>query len=148
MQGESVLKRIVAALGLMLCWTAPAKGEVARVKMSAGQAFVVRGTAQMPARPGLLVEANDTLVTRKDSRLALTFIDNSRFALGPNSSVSVSKFLFDRRTQRGEFEARVNRGSLAVVSGQIAKSGKDSMKVRTPTTLLGVRGTRFVVNVP
>lgn len=142
------MKRIIAAVGLMLCWSTPATSEVARVKASAGQAFVARGGTQMPARPGLLVEANDTLVTRKDGRLALTFIDNTRFALGPNSSVSVSKFLFDRRTQKGEFEARVNRGSLAVVSGQIAKGQKDAMKVRTPTTLLGVRGTRFVVTVP
>lgn len=138
----------VIILSVALALSSPALAEVARVKSSAGTAFVVRGTAQLPARPGLVVEAKDQLVTRKDGRLALTFIDNTRFALGPNSNVSVSKFLFDRKTQRGEFEAKVNRGSLAVVSGQIAKSEKDAMKVRTPTTLLGVRGTRFVVSVP
>lgn len=138
----------VIAVFISLALAAPAAAEVARVKSSAGAAFVVRGTAQMPARPGLIVEDRDRLVTKKDGRLALTFIDNTRFALGPNSDVSVAKFLFDRKTQRGQFEAKVNRGSLAVVSGQIAKNGRDAMKVRTPTTLLGVRGTRFVVNVP
>jgi hypothetical protein len=139
--------RVIALLvGLLL--STPTFAEVARVKSSAGAAFVVRGAAQLPAKPGLIVEASDQLVTRKDGRLALTFIDNTRFALGPNSNVSVSKFLFDRKTQRGEFEAKVNRGSLAIVSGQIAKNQKDAMKVRTPTTLLGVRGTRFLVTVP
>lgn len=142
------MKPFVAAILLCAGLAASAAAEVGRIKSSAGQAFVVRGAAQLPARPGLGVESSDTLLTRRDGRLALTFIDNTRFALGPNSSVSVSKFLYDRRTQRGEFEARVNRGSLAVVSGQIAKSRKDAMKVRTPTTLLGVRGTRFVVSVP
>lgn len=142
------MRPFLAFAMLSAALTAPAAAEVARVKSHAGQAFVVRGGTQMPARPGLVVEAKDTLLTRRDGRLALTFIDNTRFALGPNSQVSVSKFLFDRRTQRGEFEAQVNRGSLAVVSGQIAKSQKDAMKVRTPTTLLGVRGTRFVVTVP
>jgi hypothetical protein len=34
-----------------------------------------------------------------------------------------------------------------VVSGQIAKSKKDAMRVKTPSSLLGVRGTRFVVEV-
>ncbi|MBC7491540.1 MAG: FecR domain-containing protein, partial [Novosphingobium sp.] len=34
-----------------------------------------------------------------------------------------------------------------VVSGKIAKSAKDAMQVHTPTTILGVRGTRFVVDV-
>ena len=28
--------------------------------------------------------------------MALTFIDNTRFAVGPNSNISVSRFLFDR----------------------------------------------------
>jgi hypothetical protein len=147
-KGERFVKQLVAAALLCAGFAAPAAAEVARVKSSAGQAFVVRGASQMPARPGLPVEQSDTLLTKTDGRLALTFIDNTRFALGPNSNVSVSKFLYDRRTRRGEFEARVNRGSLAVVSGQIAKSRRDAMKVRTPTTLLGVRGTRFVVNVP
>jgi hypothetical protein len=142
------VKKIILGLCLALCGAAPSWAEVGRVKSSAGEAYVQRGTARMPAKPGVVVEASDTLVTRRDGRLALTFIDNTRFALGPNSSVSVSKFLFDRRTQRGAFEARVNRGSLAIVSGQIAKGERDAMKVRTPTTLLGVRGTRFVVTVP
>jgi len=36
---------------------------------------------------------------------------------------------------------------VAIVSGHIAKSAKDAMKVQTPSALLGVRGTRFVVEV-
>ena len=138
----------VTALFIGLVLASPGWAEVARVKSSSGSAFVLRGAAQMAARPGLVLLEKDQLLTKKDGRMALTFIDNTRFALGPNSNVSVAKFLFDRKTQRGEFEAKVNRGSLAVVSGQIAKNQKDAMKVRTPTTLLGVRGTRFVVNVP
>jgi hypothetical protein len=31
------------------------------------------------------------------------------------------------------------------VSGKIAKQSPDAMKVRTPSTILGVRGTEFVV---
>jgi hypothetical protein len=128
--------------------TGPAAAEIGRIKSSTGTAYVMRGATQMPAKVGLPLEPKDQLVTKKDGRMALTFIDNTRFALGPNSNVSVARFLFDRKNQRGEFETLVNRGSLAVVSGQIAKSKKDAMTVRTPTTLLGVRGTRFLVNVP
>lgn len=128
--------------------SAPVAAEIGRIKNSTGNAFVVRAGASTAARPGLPLEPQDQLVTKKDGRLAITFIDNTRFALGPNSNVSVREFVFDRKTRRGQFDTLVNRGSLAVVSGQIAKSGQDAMKVRTPTTVLGVRGTRFVVNVP
>ena len=80
--------------------------------------------------------------------MSLTFIDNTRFAVGPNSQVSVSQFQYDRTRQTGAFVTQVDRGSLAVVSGKIAKSGRDAMKVRTPNTLLGVRGTKFIVEIP
>jgi hypothetical protein len=79
--------------------------------------------------------------------MSLTFIDDTRFSVGPNSRIAVDDFNYDRTAQTGSFVTRVNRGSLAVVSGQIAKSKPDAMKVRTPTSLLGVRGTRFIVEV-
>ena len=38
-------------------------------------------------------------------------------------------------------------GTLAVVSGRIAKKAPQAMTVRTPSAVLGVRGTEFVVSV-
>ena len=126
----------------------PAAAEIARIKSSSGIAGVERGTLRMRAVPGLLVSVGDRIVTGKNGRIGLAFIDNTRFAIGPNSRVTVSKFDYDRTRQQGVFLTEVDRGSLAVVSGRIAKSGKDTMKVRTPNSLLGVRGTRFIVEVP
>ena len=102
----------------------------------------------MPVATGFELLAGDLLVTGKDGRVSLTFIDNTRFAVGPNSRIAVSKFEYDRTRQQGSFVTQVDRGSLAVVSGKIAKSGRDAMKVQTPNSILGVRGTRFIVEVP
>lgn len=136
-------------LGLIaILAAAPAASEIARIKQSSGTATVLRGTQQLKATPGLPLNAGDRLVTGKDGRMSLTFIDNTRFAVGPNSRVSVSQFQYDRTRQSGSMVTQVDRGSLAVVSGKIAKSGRDAMKVRTPNTLLGVRGTKFIVSVP
>jgi hypothetical protein len=41
----------------------------------------------------------------------------------------------------------MQQGTLAIVSGQIAKRSPDAMKVKTPTTILGVRGTTFAVKI-
>ena len=49
-------------------------------------------------------------------------------------------------TAEGAFESTLSRGKLAVVSGKIAKHGLDHMKVSTPTSILGVRGTEFLVD--
>jgi hypothetical protein len=41
----------------------------------------------------------------------------------------------------------MRRGTLAAVSGDIARSSPGAMKVKTPTAVLGVRGTTFAVQV-
>lgn len=140
-----MIRFVIALLALMLV-AEPAWAEIGRIKRAVGVASVQRGKQKLPATPGLVVEEGDVLVTGKDGRISLTFTDNTRFSAGPSSRIAVSEYKFDRTAQIGSFVTSVDRGSLAVVSGQIAKSGKDAMKVRTPTSLLGVRGTRFVVN--
>ena len=140
--------RIPIGLGLIALLTAnPAIAEIARIKTSSGAAVVERGAARLKPAPGLQLLPKDRLVTGKNGRMAVTFVDNTRFAIGPNSNISVSEFNYDRTRQRGTMVTEVNRGSLAVVSGKIAKSGQDAMKVRTPNTLLGVRGTKFIIEV-
>ena len=132
---------------LIVCLPVSAWSEIARVKKVSGDAWVERAGQRVEAKPGVTLEQRDVLVTGT-GRLSVTFIDNSRFSAGPNSRVSLERFEFDATTHEGAFETRLERGSLAVVSGQIAKQTPDAMKLRTPTSILGVRGTRFIVEVP
>lgn len=143
-----MVRKLIVLASLVGFVSSPAGAEIARVKSSFGSAIVQRGTARLPASTGQELQAGDLLVTGKDGRIAVTFIDNTRFAVGPNSRIAVSKFEYDRTRQQGSFLTSVERGSLAVVSGKIAHSARDAMKVRTPNSLLGVRGTRFIVEVP
>lgn len=141
--------RLPIALGtIALLAASPLAAEIARIKQSSGVASIERGGQRLRSAPGVQLLAGDRLVTGKDGRISVTFVDNTRFAIGPNSQVSVSEFQYDRTRQQGTFLTQVDRGSLAVVSGKIAKSKRDAMKVRTPNTLLGVRGTKFIVEVP
>jgi hypothetical protein len=121
--------------------------EIGRIKTLSGSVAVVRGKVAAPATAGQLLQVADVLRTGADGRIGITFIDNSRFAVGPNSTVALSQFEFDDTTHVGKSLTTVNRGALAVVSGQIAHENKDAMRVRTPTSLLAARGTRFVVEV-
>ena len=142
-------KSWVAGLLMVAALSTPslASAEIGRIKSVAGAASVVRGKAVTPAAPGFQLLVSDVLTTGGNGRIGITFADNSRFAVGPNSRVSLSQFEFDDTTHKGKSLTTVDRGSLAVVSGQIAKENKDAMKVRTPTSLLAARGTTFVVEV-
>ena len=145
--------RRIFAVGLVLAaltaGPAQAAGEIGRVKSVTGTALVVRGKgAPAPLKPGQLLLVSDVIQTGKNSTLGITFVDNSRFAVGPNTNLALSQFEFNDTTHRGRFLTTVNKGTVAIVSGQIAKENKDAMKVRTPVSLLAARGTRFVVEVP
>jgi hypothetical protein len=144
-----MLKSIAAGLLIAAALSTQAlSADIGRIKTVAGQASVVRGAATLPATPGQTLSVKDVLTTGPDGRIGVTFVDNSRFAVGPNARVALAEFEFDDTTHKGASLTEVDRGSLAVVSGQIAKENKDGMKVKTPTSLLAARGTRFVVEVP
>ena len=134
------------AAGLSTAYAATA-AEIGRIKSVAGVAAVVRGRTSIPAAAGQLLQVSDVLRTGAGGRIGVTFVDNSRFAVGPNSVIALSQFEFDDTTHVGKSLTTVNRGALAIVSGQIAHENKDAMRVRTPTSLLAARGTRFVVEV-
>ncbi len=121
--------------------------EIGRIKGAVGDATIERSGETIKPKPGQILEQSDVLQTGPTGRVAATFVDNSRFSAGPNSRVELSKFAYDPTTQEGEFLASVEKGSLAIVSGKIAKSTPDAMKVKLPSAILGVRGTRFVVEV-
>jgi hypothetical protein len=142
---------MAATLSIVTLASAPsasaAAGEIGRIKSATGASSVIRGKTVMSATPGQTLQVSDVLKTGAGGRIGITFIDNSRFAIGPNSTVALSEFEFNDTTHAGKSLTTVNRGSLAVISGQIAKENKDAMRVRTPTSLLAARGTRFVVEV-
>lgn len=139
--------RIAAGIALIAMAT-PAVAEIGRIKRVTAPAWVERGGKRIVPAVGQTIEQSDVLATGANGRLSVTFIDNSRFSAGPKSRIALSEFRFDETTHKGAFVTRVDRGSLAIVSGQIAKEDKQAMRVRTPTSLLGVRGTRFLVSVP
>ncbi len=89
---------------------------IGQIKTLAGDVFIIRDTVQSPAQAGDLLEKADTLMTGADGRVGITFIDNSRFSLGPNSRIALEKFTFNPTTQEGEFLTRIERGTLAVIS--------------------------------
>ena len=138
---------LIAALSTQAPVAYGAAADIGRIKTVAGTAKVVRGGQTLPAGPGQTLSVKDVLTTGADGRIGITFVDNSRFAVGPNARVALAEFEFDDTTHKGASLTQVDRGSLAIVSGQIAKENRDAMRVSTPTALLAARGTRFVVEV-
>jgi hypothetical protein len=87
------------------------------------------------------------IVTGANGSAGVTFSDNSLVSIGPNSIFAIEKYQFDSTTYAGEFEGNLKQGRLAAVSGKMVKQSPESMKIRTPSAIMGVRGTEFLVQV-
>jgi hypothetical protein len=120
---------------------------IAQVKKLTGQATILRAGGRLPAKIGDPLFEKDVVETGADGGIGITFIDNTVFSAGPNSQIALDEFRFDSSNFRGEMLADMRRGTLAVVSGDVARSTPGAMKIKTPTALLGVRGTTFAVQV-
>jgi hypothetical protein len=139
--------RWIIALGALVFAAGVYAQDVGEIKTVKGTAHVEREGKKLPATVGLQLRQADTIVTGADGSVGITFLDNSLFSAGPNSVLVINKYRFDTTTHAGEFDASLNKGSLAVVSGKMVKQSPDSMRIHTPSSVMGVRGTEFVVKV-
>lgn len=121
--------------------------DVGQIKTVRGAAHVERDGQRLAASPGMNVRQSDTLVTGADGAVGVTFLDNSLLSAGPGSVLEIERYSFDSTTHVGKFDASLKKGSLAVVSGKMVKQSPDAMRVRTPSSIMGVRGTEFAVRV-
>ena len=125
----------------------PADAVAGVFKVVKGGVAVERGGSTVPAAVGMAVYQSDQIVTAADGSAGITFEDNALLSLGPSSRLALDRFSFNSTTHDGAFETTLSSGKLAVVSGKIAHHQLDAMKVKTPSTILGVRGTKFLVQV-
>lgn len=119
--------------------------EAGHVKVTRGLVEIERAGQKAPAAIGAAVQAGDVVTTGADGSVGITFLDNSLLSAGPNSVLAIDRFAFDSTTHQGSFESSLRKGTLAVVSGKLAKQSPEAMKVKTSAAVLGVRGTEFLV---
>ena len=93
------------------------------------------------------VYSGDVIKTGKRGRIQIIFNDDTTMSIGRNATMKIEKYRYDQKGNDGVAEMSVSKGSFRLVSGQIAKMGKDRIKVNTPTATAGVRGTMGVGEV-
>jgi hypothetical protein len=118
-----------------------------RVKVASGAAFVVREGRAMPATLGQVVLQADILRTGADGRLGITLNDDTRVSLGPASEVELNRFSYASADGGLALVLKFVRGAAAYVSGRIAKLSPDSIRLETPSAIVGVRGTTLAIRV-
>lgn len=139
--------RTIVILALLGAAAVAGAADIGQIKVVKGTVTIERGGHAIPASVGAYVQTSDVLKTGADGAVGVTMTDNSLLSAGPNSVLALDRYEFDDVTSAGRFDASLRSGTLAVVSGRLAKQSGEAMKVRTPSAVLGVRGTEFLVQV-
>lgn len=144
------MKQIRMACMLLLLAAAPAWAApetIGYVKTVSGSAAVIDAGNPIGARVGTPIKMGNTLKTGPKGTLGVTFKDNTVMSFGPDTEVTVDEYLYAPEKEQLKFGANMSRGSLQVVSGVIAKLKPQAVTVKTPTGMIGIRGTHFLVKV-
>lgn len=117
------------------------------VKTVTGEASVTTAGSTVKAAPGTPLQQGSLLRTSAKSSLGITFQDNTLMSFGPDTEVAVDEYLYQPSQGKLKLGTRVGKGTLNYVSGVIAKLDPNAVSVKTPTGIIGVRGTEFVLKV-
>ena len=111
-----------------------------------GSVQVIRADGtQITLGTGDAVFQGDVIVTGAKSSIGVVFADDTTFSLDADGRMVLDEMVYDPDAQTGVFEATVVKGVFSFVSGQVAKTGPDSMVVHTPKTTIGIRGSTGLV---
>jgi hypothetical protein len=118
------------------------------VKKKVGTVEVVRDGNPLPVVIGSRLQAGDVIKTAPNSGVGLMLKDETRMSVGANSQVAIEKFSFDANSYAGSLLVNVTKGTLAMVSGLIAKNSPTAAQVKTPTATANLSASSFAVEVP
>lgn len=117
------------------------------VKTSRGEVVIERQGLTLPAAVGTELKVADRVRTGRDGAVGMTLRDNTLLSAGPGSLVVIDRFAFNSSSLEGKMSVGVRKGTLSVATGKIARQTPESVDFHTPTSVLGVRGTEFVIEV-
>lgn len=136
----------VAALGAFAV-----AASAAETPVTIGNTFVVVrtvvGTLDAEGRKLALADDvyhNEIIETEASSATEIVFLDQTKLALGPNSSLTLDRVVYDPDPDKSAFVATATKGVFRFVTGNLPKK---SYTVHTPAATIGIRGTVFTLSV-
>src|SRR5690349_11202947 len=66
---------------------------------------------------GTDIQANESVTTGGNDRAHLIFLDGTTVTIGPNSKLTIDKFVYDPNTEKGDLSMSTSAGVLRVIGG-------------------------------
>lgn len=129
----------------MLTFYAFGAESVAFIKNLSGEATVMRNNTSLPLKKGEEIFSKDELTTGKSSNIGLSFSDGTRISIGANTHFKIDDYLFSPAQKEFHFDVTLPKGSIVFESGKIGKLAPEKVSIKAPQGIIGIRGTKFIV---
>lgn len=110
-----------------------------------GDVTLIREARSLPAVPGASLQEGDRIVTGRNSAVSAMLRDGTVVSVGPNSSLDLTHYAYENTSQNGSLLLNLLHGTVRMITGIMGKTNPELVKVTTPTAVIGVRGTDFIV---
>jgi len=120
---------------------------VAIVKTMSGKVEVKRSKKIISLKVGSTLENGDIIMSKSKSSIGITFSDGSRLSLGEKAIFIIKKFEVEPEKKEYDVDLDLKKGKAVFSSGKIGKLAPKSVKFHVPEGIIGIRGTKFAVEV-
>ena len=112
------------------------RGDVVRVAAKDG------GGDIGPVSSGTRIFLGEQIEVGQGGRMQIMLLDETVFTLGSGARLTMDEFIYDPASQTGSMATKITKGAFRFVSGKLAKSSPEAMKVKLPSASLSIRGTQ------
>lgn len=117
------------------------------LKTVSGDVTIQRGEFFVEAYQGLQLMSDDVLSTKEKGYAGIIFTDGTTITLGPNTEFNINTYQFEPDIEAYAFSMYLKKGTAIYNSGKIGKLSPESVNLSTPRASVGIRGTRFIIEV-
>ncbi|MDN5073109.1 FecR family protein [Aliarcobacter butzleri] len=128
---------------LLLLFASFLFANIGTVSLVEGKATILRNGQTLGANMGDKIENKDVISTQVNSKIKITFIDNTIVTIGKESSLNIEEYIFNTSTKEAKTELNVLKGAFHTITGEIGKVNPNKFKLKTKSASIGIRGTEF-----
>lgn len=117
------------------------------IKKVTGAVEIKRQGKVIIAKVGSKLENSDVIITKSKSSVGIIFDDGSRLSLSEKAIFRINTFIVNPSKKKYKVDLELKKGKAMFSSGKIGKLAPKSFKFKIPEGAIGIRGTKFVVEV-
>lgn len=117
------------------------------IKTITDQTTITQSGDPVKASLGTPIYVGNVIKTDRNGTAGVTLKDNTILSIGPNTELKMEAYQFQPQTDKLQLNACLLKGTLHYISGVIAKLRPEAVTIKTPTGVIAVRGTRFLVKI-